>query len=108
MLITPDGVHFRTAQGSAARQSVRLRCISRPDGQILRVESANPSISGKVAEVSRKGGDVTYELTVDLAGDVKAGELHEELTLVTNDSDPRKERTMVPVEASVVAAVTNP
>lgn len=50
-----------------------VRYAGRPDWQIQRVESANPGITGKVLEVSRGNGLVTYDLTVSLAANARAG-----------------------------------
>jgi hypothetical protein len=59
-----------------------------------------------VLEVSRGGGLVTYDLTVNLAANAKAGYSREELNLVTNDPNPRAQRVPVPVETVVSAPVT--
>ena len=89
VVLQPGSVHLRTAQGSAAQQRVSVRYAGRPDWQIQRVECANPSITGKVIEVARGNGMVTYDLTVNLAADAKAGYSRDELNLVTNDPNPR-------------------
>ena len=106
VLLTPDAVHFRTSQGHPAQQTVRLEYVGRPGWEILRVESANAGITGKVFEVSRAGGQVDYDLVADLAADVTAGCFRDQFTVVTNDPDPRAQRIMVPVEVSVVAPAT--
>ena len=49
---------------------------------------------------------VNYQLTVRLASDAKVGYSRDELELVTNDPNPRRQRVPVPVEAVVVAPVT--
>ena len=71
VVLEPGVVNFRAAQGSAAEQRVSVRYAGRPDWQIERVESANPSITGKVMEIARGNGLVTYDLTVNLAADAK-------------------------------------
>ena len=106
VVLQPGSVHLRAAQGTAAQQRVIVRYAGRPDWQIQRVESANPNITGKVVEISRGGGMVTYDLTVNLAAGAKAGYSRDELNLVTNDPNPRAQRVPVPVEAVVVAPVT--
>ncbi len=106
VVLEPGSVHFGTAQGSAAQQRVTIRYAGRPDWQIQQVECANPSITGKVIEVSRAGGTVIYDLTVNLAANAKAGYSRDELNLVTNDPNPRAQRVPVPVEALVAAPVT--
>ena len=83
-----------------------VRYAGRPDWQIQRVESANPSITGKAIEIARANGLVTYDLTVNLAANAKAGYSRDELNLITNDPNPRAQRVPVPVEALVVAPVS--
>jgi hypothetical protein len=99
-------VNLHAAQGGSAQQRVVVRYAGRPDWQIQSVESANPSLSGKATEVSRVGGSVTYDLTVNLARDAKPGYSRDELYLVTNDSNPRAQRVPIQVEALVLAPVT--
>jgi hypothetical protein len=106
VVLDPGSVHLNTAQGQAAQQRVNVRYAGRPDWQILQVESANPNITGKVVQVARINGLVTYDLTVNLAAGAKAGYSRDELNLVTNDPNPRAQRVPVTVEALVVAPVT--
>jgi hypothetical protein len=106
VVLEPGSVHFNTAQGKAAQQRVSVRYAGRPDWQIQRIECANPSISGKAIEVSRGNGVVSYDLTVNLAANAKAGYSRDELNLITNDPNPRAQRVPVTVEALVVAPVT--
>jgi hypothetical protein len=106
VVLDPGSVHLNTAQGHAAEQHVNVRYAGRSDWQILQVECANPNITGKVEQISRGNGLVTYDLTVNLAAGAKAGYSRDELNLVTNDSNPRALRVPVPVEALVVAPVT--
>ncbi len=106
VVLEPGSVNLRTAQGSAAQQRVIVRYAGRPDWQIQRVESANPGITGKVLEVSRGNGLVTYDLTVSLAANARAGYSRNELNLITNDPNSRAQRVPVPVEALVVAPVS--
>ncbi len=106
VVVQPGLVHLSTAQGTAAQQKATIRYAGRPDWRIQRVECANPSISGDVIQIARGGGMVTYDLTVNLAADAKAGYSRDELNLVTNDPNPRAQRVPVPVETLVAAAVT--
>jgi hypothetical protein len=106
VVLVPGSVHLQTAQGSATQQRVSVRYAGRPDWQIQKVVCANPRITGTATEVSRGGGFVTYDLTVKLAADAAAGYSRDELTLITNDPNPRAQRVPVPVEAVVVAPVT--
>ena len=49
---------------------------------------------------------MTYDLTVFLAATAKAGYSRDELSLITNDPNPRAQRVPVPVEAFVAAPVS--
>jgi len=106
VVLQPGSVSLHAAQGTAAQQRVIVRYAGRPDWQIQRVESANPNITGKVTEIGRGGGMVTYDLAVNLAAGAKAGYSRDEIHLVTNDANPRAQRVPVLVEASVVAPVS--
>ena len=79
VVLDPGSVDLRASQGSAAEQRVVVRYAGRGDWRIQRVESANPSLTGKVTEVSRAGGAVTYNLTINLAADAKPGYSRDEL-----------------------------
>ena len=89
VVLDPGSVDLRASQGNAAEQRVVVRYAGRGDWRIQRVESANPSLTGKVTEVSRAGGAVTYNLTINLAADAKPGYSRDELELITNDPNPR-------------------
>ena len=73
---------------------------------VQRVECANPSLTGKIVEVSRAKGQVTYDLTVGLSKDAKAGYFRDELYLITNDPNTRAARVPIPVEGVVLLPVT--
>ena len=106
VVLDPGSVYLRAAQGSATQQRVNVRYAGRPDWQIQRVECANPSITGKAIEVSRGNGVVTYDLTVNLAADAKAGYSRDELNLVTNDPNPRASGFRFPWRPWSLAPVT--
>ena len=88
VVLDPGSVHLRAAKGGVAQQRVNVRYAGRNDWRVERVESANPSITGTVTEVSRGGVMVTYDLLVHLAADAKVGYSRDELELVTNDPNP--------------------
>ena len=106
VVLQPGSVYLRTTQGSPTQQRVSIRYAGNPNWQIQRVECANPSITGNVVQIARGNGLVTYDLTVDLAANAKTGYSRDEISLVTNDPNPRAQRVAVPVEAVVVAPVT--
>jgi hypothetical protein len=108
VVVQPGAIQFGSVlPGMGARQQVSVSyAVGRPDWQILRVESGNPSLSAEAIETGRGNGLVNYDLIVSLAKDAPAGYLRDELHLVTNDANPRTARVPVPVEGVVRAAVT--
>jgi hypothetical protein len=102
VVLQPGAVQFGSLlQGHAAQQRVSVSYAGRNDWQILRVECANPSLSGQLTPISRGNGLVNYELLVNLAAGAPAGYLRDELSLVTNDLNPRAVRVPVPVEGLI-------
>ena len=89
VVLDPGLVNLGPRKAAPAKQRVVVRYAGRPDWRIERVESANSSITGKVTEVSRGSGGVTYDLTIDLAANAKPGYSRDELNLITNDPNPR-------------------
>ncbi len=90
------------AQGTPQRQKVTVSYAGRSDWEILDVESARPFLSAKAVPVSRAGGQVIYDLWVELASNAPAGYLKDHLMLVTNDRNPAAKRVPVPVEGIIV------
>jgi hypothetical protein len=90
------------AQGSPQRRKVSVSYAGRSDWEILDVESSRPFLSAKAVPVSRSGGQVMYDLWVELAPTAPAGYLRDQLMLVTNDHNPAAKRVPVPVEGIVV------
>jgi len=107
LVIQPGEVQFGSvAQGSPATKQVTISYAGRFDWRIERVESTNPHLSTQLAPASEGAGEVNYTLTVTLAADAPAGYIHDHLTLVTNDFNPRTARVPLSVEGVVVPAIS--
>ena len=59
------------------------------------MESPNPNLSAVAVERSRGGGRVDYDLAVTLKGTAMPGYIHDDLILVTDDSNPQIARVPV-------------
>jgi hypothetical protein len=110
-VVQPGVVQYGTVDaGSGWRQQAEVKYAGRGDWKILRVESNNPHIQGQVVEKYRQPGqlayDVGYDLIVVLDEKTPPGHVHDDIFLVTNDTDPRKSRFPVAVEGLVASSVT--
>lgn len=91
-------------QGAPAETKVGVNYAGRNDWKILQVKSDNPHLSGTVVETARRGGQVTYELSVRLDRGAPVGYLNDHLLLVTNDR--QSPQIPVTVEGQVASTVT--
>ena len=105
VVLTPDSIQLGTIdQGKPAKKRISVSYAGRSNWRILEVRSNNPNLSGTVFERSRRGGQVAYELAVNLDENAPVGYLKDHLTLVTND----RERPEVPVmvEGRILSGIT--
>ena len=65
------------------------------------MQSANPHLEVELNESSRSGGRVAYQMLIRLKENAPVGYLHDELTIVTDDS--RRTRIPLNVEGSVIS-----
>lgn len=91
-------------EGTPVEKKLAVNYAGRSDWRVLEVRSDNPHITGEVAETSRGGGQVSYELTVRTDGNLPAGYVQDHLMLVTNDYNATQ--VPVPVEGRVLSSVT--
>jgi hypothetical protein len=102
VVVQPGVIQFGSvAQGTVAKQKVSVTYAGRDDWRIERIESANPYLSGEIAEVSRGGGQVKYDLSVTLGANATAGYIQDQIILLTNDINQRSSRVPVAVEGVV-------
>jgi len=105
VVLNPGGVEFgQVDQGTPATKTIGINYAGRNDWAILGVKPASDDIDASFVETSRGGGQVSYELKVNLKPDAPAGYIKEQLMLVTNDR--RASEVPVDIEARVVSAIT--
>ncbi|GAB4128875.1 DUF1573 domain-containing protein [Thermopirellula anaerolimosa] len=92
--------------GTAAARKVQLSYAGRNDWQIVKAVPSVPFLDVKLVETARGGGQVRYEITVTLQPDTPPGYFSERIDLTTNDVRSDAQRVSLPVEGSVVAAVS--
>jgi hypothetical protein len=104
VLLEPASVDLGSVErGKSVERTLRIRYAGRGDWKILDVRSDNPHLSGTVAEISRQGGKIAYELKAVLDKDSPVGYVNDTLWLVTNDQ--RRNSIPVPVEGRVADAI---
>jgi hypothetical protein len=113
VVIEPGSVLMGTvAQGAGAEHKLRISYAGSANWKIADVKSRNPNIVCSVRELSRlsngPSANITYELSVKLAPSTSAGELREQIVLLTNDIN--SPQIPVLVEGRVIAeySVTPP
>lgn len=90
--------------GEEAVSVIDIRYAGRSDWEIVDVKTDNPLLSRRLEPGERSGGRVTYQLSVKLSNQAKAGRIRDLITIVTND----KSNPYVPlmVEGLVVPDIT--
>jgi len=107
VVIQPGEVQFGSVeQGTEATRELTISHAGRSDWRIERVESTDPHLAVKIAPAARGTGVVNYTLRVTLAADAPAGYLHDHLTLITNDFNPRAAQVPLSVRGVVVSALS--
>lgn len=102
IVFSPVEVNFGTvAEGTAKSLEVDLAYAGRTDWQVLNIAAAEPFLKPAIKEVSRKNGQVSYKISVELLGSAPAGALQTQLTLQTNDN--RLTKVPLAVTATVQA-----
>lgn len=105
VMVNPSAVQFGTVDmGLPAEQKVQINYMGSSNWEITGIRSSNPHVSGQLTETSRNGGQVWYELKVNLDKNVPAGFLKEHIMLTTNDG--QNAEIPVAVEGRVISAIT--
>ncbi|MDP6718582.1 MAG: DUF1573 domain-containing protein [Pirellulaceae bacterium] len=83
---TPGELNFgEVDQATASERTVEISHVGRSDWQIVDVTSPNRSFQVELSEPTRRGGRVTYQMTVRLKDDAEPGFFQDRLTVVSND-----------------------
>ena len=87
MVFHPGAVEFGSLnQGAAATRSTKVYYAGRSDWKIVDVQSNRPWLRAAAREVSRGGGRVNYEISVDVREDAPPGFFQDELVVTTDDN----------------------
>lgn len=83
---------------------VNIAYAGRPDWKIRDIKITNSDLTADLRELSRSGGNVTYELDMHLSPETRPGRIRDLVTLITDDAT----NPYVPllVEATVVPDIT--
>lgn len=101
----PGEVNFGDVdQFQPAEQIVKISYAGRSDWRIVDVRSANLNLAVELVETQRSGGRVGYEMIVRLKPGAPAGYLHDELTIVTDES--RLQLVPLEVRGRIVSPLT--
>ncbi len=107
VVFDPGEVVFSgVSAGTASERKVQLSYAGRNDWQIVQAKPSAPFLQSQLTETGRGGGQVAYAITVILRPDAPPGYFAERIELITNDVREDAQRISLPVEGSVVAAVT--
>jgi hypothetical protein len=99
--VTPGKLEFGSiARGSAAERRIHI-ALFRPGWTIREVVNRNKNLAVHFREIGRNPGGANYELVAALKASAPAGELREQLTLVT--ADPANPHVPILVEGRVEA-----
>ncbi len=86
MVFHPGSIDFgKVNQGDATAKSSKILYAGRSDWQIVDVRSNQAWLLPELKEVSRNGGQATYELNVTVKENAPTGFFQDEVIVVTND-----------------------
>ncbi len=103
----PGEVQFgEVDQGSEKLTAVKISYAGTANWEIKDVRSANQHLAVILDAKTKKAGRTEYNLQVRLKADAPAGEISDEITLVTNE--PQFNLVTVPVRANVIPPLSMP
>lgn len=91
-------------QGTAAERTVEISHVGRSDWSIVDVTSPSKFFAVRLSEPTRRGGKVSYQMTVRLKDDAEPGFFQDRLTIVSNDRTA--ERIRLFTQGRVVSPLT--
>jgi hypothetical protein len=105
VLFSPGGVSFGDVEmGQITERTVSVTYHGRRTWEIVDVRSANPHFEVELTDEDRSFGRVNYKMLVRLKDTAPDGYIHDQLTVVTNDS--YNGSLELPVEGRVVPPLT--
>lgn len=105
VVFSPDSVNLGDVkQGETVNRKVRVTYAGRSDWKINKVRSKNPHITATATEVSRRNGQVVYDIDVNVDGELPTGTVTDHLMVVTNDWN--KKEVPLEVDGNVHSGIT--
>ena len=105
IVLNPGSADFgAVARGGSPSLAIAIDRLGGPDWRAVRMVSDCKYLSAKLEETGRSAKGVGYRLTVSLKADAPAGDLREEIRILTND--PASPNVPVLVTASVRGELT--
>jgi uncharacterized protein DUF1573 len=88
IVLNPGTIDFGSVEkGQTPQKSLTLDRLDAPNWKVERMLSSCRSISAGMVETARNGSTVSYLLTVSLKPEAPAGNLRDEILVVTNDPE---------------------
>ena len=107
VVFNPGSVNFGSVdQSSPVSKTVNVSYAGRSNWQIIDVQSANPNLQVQLNETKRSGGQVGYQLQVQLKEGQSPGHFTDQMVLVTNDGNSK--RIPIKIEGNIVSALQIP
>lgn len=89
----PGEINFgEVDQATTTERTVEISHIGRSDWAIVDVTSPSKSFAVELSEPTRRGGKVSYQMTVRLKDDAEPGFFQDRLTIVSNDRTSQRIR----------------
>jgi hypothetical protein len=105
VVFDPGEINFgEVDQSDPSEQLVRVNYAGRPNWRIVDVRSANPHFEVELTETRRSSGRVGYNMLVRLTSDAPAGDVFDQLSIITDDS--RRKSIPLAVHGRVVSPLT--
>jgi hypothetical protein len=106
VVFEPGAVRFPSVdQGTRSERRIRVKYHGRSSWQVSDVRGNSDNLEVELIQNQRSGGRVEYDLLVRLKDSTPAGDLREQLVLVTNDGNGGR-RIPLLVEAKIVPEIS--
>src|SRR5262249_7998464 len=88
VVLNPGSIDFgAVVRGQAPSRTLTIDGINLEGGRVHRMVSGSRVLDAQLVETSRKGGAVSYTLTVGLKPDAPAGPVRDEIRILSNDPE---------------------
>ncbi len=88
IVLNPGSIDFGAVpRGQSPTQTLTIDRINLEGWRVHRMVSGSRVLNAQLAETSRKGGAVSYTLTVSLKPDAPAGPVRDEIRILSNDPE---------------------